>query len=131
MVLLGQPRTLLWVFAGLCEEQLRETSPRCACRSSMGPAGQGSVGGQDRPQSADSRRPLSSAAVLGIKYRSMRAATHGCADKGGRAGQFLSCGCCEHGRDRLAPMLSQVGDLELGWQGLPGGTSDVPRAAAG
>ena len=109
MVLLGQPRTLLWVLTGLCKEQLRETSPRCACRSSMGPAGQGSVGGQGCPLSADGRRLLSSAAVLGIKYRPMRAAAHGCADKGGRAGQFPSCGCCEHGRDRLAPTLSQVG----------------------
>lgn len=28
--------------------------------------------------SADSRHPLSSAAVLGVKYRSVRASTHGC-----------------------------------------------------
>ena len=69
VVLLGQPRTLLWVFTGLCEQRPREGSPRCACVQvgcSMGPAGTGLSGWAGGPLSADSRHPLSSAAVLGV-----------------------------------------------------------------
>ena len=89
-----------------CEEWLGVGSPRCACVHVAGAAwGQQEQGSPVSGQQA-------STLLCSCPWCSLNtdlASTRGCENKGGHAGQFLSCGCRELGRDCLALTPSQEG----------------------
>lgn len=111
----------------------------CKWGAAWGQQEQGSVGGQGVPcqRTAGIHCPLQLFLVLNtdlcVRLR-MGVKT------GGHAGQFLSCGCREHGRDRLALTLLQVGRCvhRQTWRwacrvcpvGPPTSCAQLPREAA-